>query len=122
MRSMISVIFQSKIEYNHQGNLLSLLSDNIIWIYSHWELKEIYSIRSKGKQVQIESKLNEETISFCFFFQFRLMHWSHDDTYLLTIDSNEFITRWNSIDGQILSQVEWESIEFDRNLFNLIFF
>ncbi|CAF1143866.1 unnamed protein product [Rotaria sordida] len=72
------------IEYSNQGHILSISYDYIIQFHHHYDYNKPTYIRANDK--------------------FRLIRWSSDDSFLITVDFDEVIIRWNPYTGQPLSQ------------------
>ncbi|CAF1441079.1 unnamed protein product, partial [Adineta steineri] len=82
------------IEYSNEGHILAIGYSNILQFYNHKNYDEI-----------ISERINEK--------KFRLIRWAHDDSFLLSIDFNDFIIQWNPYTGQCLSQYRIEDFSIE---------
>ncbi|CAF1123424.1 unnamed protein product [Adineta steineri] len=82
------------IEYSNEGHILAVGYSNILQFYNHKNYDEI-----------ISERINEK--------KFRLIRWAHDDSFLLSIDFNDFIIQWNPYTGQRLSQYRIEDFSIE---------
>ncbi|CAF3474144.1 unnamed protein product, partial [Rotaria sp. Silwood2] len=72
------------IEYSYQGHILSISYDYIIQFHHHYDYNKYTYIRANDK--------------------FRLIRWARDDSFIITVDFDELVIRWDPYTGQRLSQ------------------
>lgn len=75
-----------KIEYSHQGNILAIGYENILQLHYHYDYDQIVHERMNNRK-------------------FRLIRWSHDDTFIISVDFDDLIIRWDPYTGQRISEV-----------------
>ncbi|CAF1929613.1 unnamed protein product [Rotaria magnacalcarata] len=75
------------IEYSHQGHILAIAHDNLLQFHYHNDYHQATYIRDNHAKL-------------------RLIRWSNDDSFLISVDFNDLITRWDPYRSQSLFQYQ----------------
>ncbi|CAF3386343.1 unnamed protein product [Rotaria socialis] len=73
------------IEYSHQGHILAIAYDNLLQFHYHNDYHQATYIRDNHAKI-------------------RLIRWSNDDSFLISVDFNDLMTRWDPYRSQSLFQ------------------